>query len=272
MELLNLTATLVERWLGAFFIDLIRYLVGVGIVWFVLFVLCRRFAEHHRIQSRRATRKDIGREITHSVKTVMVYATVALATLTLIDQGATQLYLDIGQYGWGYLSLTVPLLLILHDTYFYWVHRLMHHPRLFNRVHRLHHLSRTPTSWAAYSFSIWEATVMTLFVPAAMVLMPLHPVAIFIFLAVMIIRNAMGHSGVEFHPVGWVDSHLDLLTTVTHHDLHHQKFHGNYGLYFTWWDRWMGTELPGYKIAFRQAAAPAAAAPASHQHQGATDA
>jgi sterol desaturase/sphingolipid hydroxylase (fatty acid hydroxylase superfamily) len=100
---------------------------------------------------------------------------------------------------------------------------------------------------------------MTLFVPMAMALLPLHPVALFVFLAIMIIRNAMGHSGVEFHPIGWVDSPLDALTTVTHHDLHHQKLHGNYGLYFTWWDRWMGTELSGYKAAFRRAAIPAEA-------------
>jgi sterol desaturase/sphingolipid hydroxylase (fatty acid hydroxylase superfamily) len=50
-----------------------------------------------------------------------------------------------------------------------------------------------------------------------------------------------------------VDSPLDLMTTTTHHDMHHQQFNGNYGLYFTWWDRWMGTEFPEYKVAFHQA-------------------
>lgn len=67
----------------------------------------------------------------------MVYATVALVTIALIDRGAMRLYMDPGQYGWLYLHLTVPLMLILHDAYFYWVHRLMHHPRI-HRVHRLH--------------------------------------------------------------------------------------------------------------------------------------
>ncbi|MBB3167458.1 sterol desaturase family protein [Simiduia aestuariiviva] len=47
---------------------------------------------------------------------------------------------------------------------------------------------------------------------------------------------------------------MDALTTPTHYDLHHQKFNGNYGLYFTWWDRWMGTEFPGYKADFKRAA------------------
>ena len=83
---------------------------------------------------------------------------------------------------------------------------------------------------------------MALFMPRIVVVLPLHVSVIFAFLAVMILRNAMGHSGVEFHPVWWVDTPLNTLTTPTHHDLHHQKFNGNYGLYFTWWDRWMGTE------------------------------
>jgi sterol desaturase/sphingolipid hydroxylase (fatty acid hydroxylase superfamily) len=96
---------------------------------------------------------------------------------------------------------------------------------------------------------------MALFMPAMLALIPLHGVVVFIFLTIMIIRNAMGHSGVEFHPRQWVDTPLDLMTTTTHHDMHHQKFNGNYGLYFTWWDRWMGTEFPGYKQAFQQAIA-----------------
>ena len=34
--------------------------------------------------------------------------------------------------------------------------------------------------------------------------------------------------------------------TVTHHDLHHADARGNYALYFTWWDRWLGTLHPAY--------------------------
>lgn len=95
--------------------------------------------------------------------------------------------------------------------------------------------------------------MMALFMPLAMALMPLHEIVIFLFLALMIIRNAMGHSGIEFHHHQWTDGPMDALTSVTHHDMHHQNFKGNFGLYFTWWDRWMGTELPNYKSTFKAA-------------------
>jgi sterol desaturase/sphingolipid hydroxylase (fatty acid hydroxylase superfamily) len=29
--------------------------------------------------------------------------------------------------------------------------------------------------------------------------------------------------------------------------MHHQLFNGNYALYFTWWDKWMGTEFKDYE-------------------------
>ena len=43
---------------------------------------------------------------------------------------------------------------------------------------------------------------------------------------------------------GWINA-------TTHHDLHHSSFHYNYGLYFTWWDRLMGTEHPAYRAQLR---------------------
>ena len=247
-----------QQWLDVFTFDLARYLIGAGLVSAVLFVILRNFSERHRIQARRASRKDICREVSYSVMTVCVYASVGVITVEIIERGWSRMYFDFDTVGvalgvtWSIISIGV--LLVLHDCYFYWVHRLMHHPLLYRKVHRTHHLSVTPTSWAAYSFSPYEATLMTLFVPMAIQIIPVHPAALSIFLAIMILRNALGHSGIEVHPSSWVDSPLDFLTTVTHHDLHHQKFNGNYGLYFTWWDRWMGTELPEYKTAFKKVA------------------
>lgn len=244
----------VELWLNIFAIDTARYFVGVGAVLFVLFVLARVWSERYRIQSRRATRADVRREISWSLLTTAVYACVGLFTVRVEQSGASLIYFKVEEWGWLYTCLSLPLVLIAHDAYFYWVHRALHHPRLFKAFHRLHHLSRTPTSWAAYSFAPGEAILMALFMPLIVVLMPLHVSVIFVFLAVMIVRNAMGHCGVEFHPRWWLDSPLGFLNTPTHHDLHHQKFNGNYGLYFTWWDKWMGTEFENYKAAFVKAA------------------
>lgn len=251
-QLSDIGIELLSNWAEAYIIDLARYVVGAGSVALILFGLCRRYSESRRIQQRRAKPADVKRELRYSLQTIAVYATVALFTMEAIERGWTKLYLESEDHGAWYLVLSIPLLLILHDTYFYWIHRLLHLPSLFRRIHRIHHLSVTPTVWAAYSFSVGEAFLMTIFVPLVILVLPIHPIALFTFLAIMVLRNAMGHSGVEFHHRGWIDSKLDLFTTVTHHDLHHQKFNGNYGLYFTWWDRLMGTELPEYRKEFKR--------------------
>jgi sterol desaturase/sphingolipid hydroxylase (fatty acid hydroxylase superfamily) len=41
--------------------------------------------------------------------------------------------------------------------------------------------------------------------------------------------------------------------TITHHDLHHGRMSWNFGLYFTWWDRWMGAEHPEHHAHFAAA-------------------
>ncbi len=240
-----------ELWLTIFVIDTLRYLIGAGGVSLVLLGLFAAFSRRRYIQARRATAADIRREIRYSLQTTAVYAAVALATVHLEQIGALRYYADWSAYPLWYTLLSLPLLLVLHDTYFYWVHRAMHHRILFRWMHLAHHRSHTPTPWAAYAFAPGEAVVMALFVPLAAWLIPIHGAVLFTFLAVMIVRNAMGHSGVEFHTPGWVDGPLDCLTTVVHHDLHHQRARGHYGLYFTWWDRWMGTEFPDYKARYR---------------------
>jgi sterol desaturase/sphingolipid hydroxylase (fatty acid hydroxylase superfamily) len=206
-----------------------------------------------RIQPRVPGSADIRREIGYSLLTTAIYATVGLLVIWLERQGLLRFYGDWRQHSLVYAALSLPLLLVLHDAYFYWVHRLMHHKWLFRHFHHVHHRSRTPTPWAAYAFAPGEAVLMTIFVPLVALVLPVHHVVLFAFLAIMIVRNAMGHCGVEFHPRGWIDGPWDLLTTVTHHDLHHQRARGNYGLYFTWWDRWMGTEHADYRERFREA-------------------
>jgi sterol desaturase/sphingolipid hydroxylase (fatty acid hydroxylase superfamily) len=150
-------------------------------------------------------------------------------------------------------------LIVLHDAWFYWMHRALHTRALFRLTHLAHHRSRTPTSWAAYSFATGEAVCEALVIPAMFLIVaaiaPVEPLAVFIFLGHQIARNAIGHSGHELAWSGFTRSPLTAwLTTTTHHDLHHSEGRYNYGLYFTWWDRWMGTEHPRYHDRFEAVA------------------
>lgn len=85
--------------------------------------------------------------------------------------------------------------------------------------------------------------------------MPISDVALFLFLLFMICRNVMGHLGLELFPKDFLRSPwLRFHTTSTHHGMHHHRFGGNYGLYFTFWDRVMGTMHESYENEFERIA------------------
>lgn len=236
---------------GVLFMDSVRYLVFAGGGFLILRVWLGRRLAHRRIQGRVPPTRQLRRELLWSLSTVSIFALLALGTGIAYGHGATRLYLEFGRYGWGYWAFTVALLIVAHDAYFYWTHRAMHHPRLYRWMHRTHHRSVTPSPWAAYSFAPAEAFVQGAFLPPMIFLVPLHPTAILVFVLHQLARNVLGHSGIELFPRG--ASHgrwLGWLTMTTHHDLHHARVRGNYGLYFTWWDRLMGTEIADYRQTF----------------------
>jgi lathosterol oxidase len=94
----------------------------------------------------------------------------------------------------------------------------------------------------------WFAALQAVFLPLTLLVLPLHPTVIFVFLAYMIVRNVLGHAGVELMPRSWLGGWWGRwFTTTLHHDLHHAGGRFNYGLYFTFWDRLCGTEHPQYQ-------------------------
>ncbi len=232
-------------------IDSARYVVAASLMTAVLAVFWRAGLAERKLQARRATAGDIGREVVLSLRTTLVFALVTVAVLIAARHGWVMIYWNFDKAGPLYLVLSLAVMLVAHDTWFYWTHRAMHHRRLFRLFHRTHHLSRTPTPWTAYSFSVPEAIVQAAFVPLFLACVPMHQIGVALFLAIQIGRNVMGHAGVEIHPPAFAPGRwLGWNNTTTHHDLHHETGRYNYGLYFGWWDRLMGTEHPDYRRKF----------------------
>jgi sterol desaturase/sphingolipid hydroxylase (fatty acid hydroxylase superfamily)/uncharacterized protein (DUF2147 family) len=231
-----------------FSIEAGRYLITAGLVSLIIWAFWRAHFSVRKIQARIAVAEDYRREIFASLRTALIFSVAGFAMYLGANAGWLTIYPDFSERGPIYFALTLVAMIIAQDAYFYWTHRAMHHPRLFRTFHWTHHKSKTPTPWTAYAFDAPEALVMVAFVPLWAVLVPMHELAIFAFVTWQIVRNVMGHAGVEIYPVSGKPSALfGWWNTTTHHDLHHQSGRSNYGLYFSWWDRWMGTEHPDYQ-------------------------
>ena len=230
--------------------DTARYLIGAGSITLLVWALRRTGWASRTIQKRKASRADLKRELIASFRTILVYTVLSVPMVWALRNGWLHMYQ--GKVGALRFALYLAAILVAHDAWFYWTHRAMHTALLYRSFHRLHHLTITPTPWTAYSFAVPEAAVAFLFMPVWAALVPTPGPVLFTFLALMILRNAMGHAGLELHPRGWA-SHplLKWISTTTHHDMHHgTSYNHNFGFYFTWWDKLMGTEHPDYVKTF----------------------
>jgi sterol desaturase/sphingolipid hydroxylase (fatty acid hydroxylase superfamily) len=243
-----------EHGAHVFEMELGRYLVAAGSVSLLLWI-GKPWTLPRRIQDRVAGWSDRRREFVNSLVTVTIFALMGIFILLMVEAGVYRVSEQLPPLWLGLAELVA--IVVLHDAYFYWMHRGLHSRLMFRRAHLEHHLSRTPTAWAAYSFAPLEGLFEALFMPLFLLLAPMHAIVIVAFVLHQIARNVLGHMGHELAWPGFTRSRwTGWLTTTTHHDLHHSQGNYNYGLYFAWWDRWMGTEHPHYHEAFETAAIP----------------
>jgi lathosterol oxidase len=232
-----------NSWMAGAIILIFRYFLIAGIAYFVFYIWKKNKLSHLKIQDRFPTANQLKNEILFSFLTLLIYSGTSGIVLYWYQKGITKIYLDIDDYGIFYLIGSIFLMIVIHDTYFYWTHKLMHSYKWLYKFHKIHHLSHNPTPWTAFAFHPAEALISLGIIPLIIFIMPTHPLALVVFLTFMTTYNVLIHLGYEifskkrfFHLIGkWKN-------TTTNHDLHHEIGGGfNYGLYFSIWDRIMGT-------------------------------
>jgi sterol desaturase/sphingolipid hydroxylase (fatty acid hydroxylase superfamily) len=255
--------TLFTYWVSATRTDIIRYIIFSVGLWFALWVVLGGVLKNRKIRHDKPPVQQMITEFLFSIRSVAVFSTVSMS-LTALEVGGVFKGAEIGEsFGpiWGVATFVG--MIIGHDAWFYWSHRLFHDRRFFKLFHRRHHKSHNPSPFTAYSFDIGEAAVQALFVVTWALVIPTAWEVIGLYVLFQVARNSIAHCGYEVFPATKDGRPLfDWLTTVTHHDMHHARAGYNFGFYFTFWDRVMGTEDPTYHETFarvvgqREAASP----------------
>lgn len=225
-----------------------------SLAFLLFYIILRKSITGKKIQQKFPRLSDYTREIGFSVLTVFIMAFIPAIVIGSPDISRyTRFYIDIRQHSMTWFVLAFPVMALIHDTYFYWMHRVIHHPKIFKYVHLVHHQSTNPSPFAAYAFhpleAILEACIFLVFVFT----IPVHFYHLIFFFLFMIIYNVYGHLGWELYPKGFSKHWLGKwINTSVNHNMHHQYFRGNYGLYFLFWDRLMGTIRPDYEERFEE--------------------
>ncbi len=221
-----------------------RYFVIAGLFYWLLWGRPASRVSARRLADRAPTAPVVRHEIVMSLISSAIYAAPGALVVAAWNNGGTAIYTDVGgPLGVLYMPISILLYLFIHDTYFYWTHRAMHHPALFRAMHLTHHRSRQPTPWAAFSFHPWEAIISAWVLPAVAFVIPIHVYAVFALLIFITYCSVANHAGWEILPRGFLNSSIGRqLITASHHNLHHTNYGANLGLYFRFWDHVCGTD------------------------------
>jgi sterol desaturase/sphingolipid hydroxylase (fatty acid hydroxylase superfamily) len=213
-----------------------------------------------RIQARkRVDLRQIAFEIRHTVIVLLIGACTAVAISLLYAGGYTRLTGDASSIGWPVIAATFVALIVVNDAWFYFWHRLLHHPILFRYVHSVHHKSLDVNPFSSYSFHWIEGFILGAWVLPVVLLVPIYLPMLGVLQGIGLANNLMSHLGYEFLPRSLLRMPLlRWMNTATFHNLHHTAFNGNYGLMFRFWDRMLGTELDHYEQKFLERGATAA--------------
>ncbi|CAG9952981.1 unnamed protein product [Clonostachys rosea f. rosea IK726] len=143
------------------------------------------------------------------------------------------------------MALQIAICFVIEDTWHYWVHRALHTKYLYKKVHKLHHTYSAPFGLASEYASPIETAILGLGVVGSPVLQlavtgDLHLVTMYVWIMLRMCQAIDAHSGYDFP---WSLRHfLPVWAGADHHDLHHEKFIGNYASSFRWWDYMLDTE------------------------------
>jgi sterol desaturase/sphingolipid hydroxylase (fatty acid hydroxylase superfamily) len=245
MESRSLLPTSFHEWHLALIIAVFsfsRYLLIAGICYLICYSPGVRSLRRFKIQPCRPHRKQVINELKYSLSTVVIFSLMGLLIFHLYCAGFTTIYLEVKERGFFYLAASLLGLIVVHDSYFYWTHRLLHTRWFFRHVHAVHHLSTNPTPWAAYSFHPLEAMMQSFILLPMVTLFPIHLGILILFTFIVLMMNVLGHLGYEFYPARFKSTLAGKwLTSSTHHNLHHQHGSKNFGYYFIIWDLLMAT-------------------------------
>ncbi len=126
---------------------------------------------------------------------------------------------------------------IYREFHFYSVHRLIHVPAIYKRVHAFHHKNTNPGPWSGLSMHPLEHLVYFSAVAIHWII-PSHPVHALFTQLHLTLAPVPGHSGFEKVEIG-SDAAVD--TNCLGHYLHHKYFEVNYSDGAVPLDRWFGS-------------------------------
>lgn len=227
---------------GSTAVSMISFLV-FAIPWTALAWLNPVSMRKYRIQKRpqsaaRIVWPSVRRWLINNLLlTIVVVLSWPLLRLTSIHAGALP--------PWWVFAWQIPFFILLDDFLYYWMHRALHRPALYSRIHSVHHRMSSPWAISAHYMHPIEFILTGSLMLLGPALVGAHIAVIWVWICVRQWEAAEGHCGydIPWNPTHW----LPLYHGPAYHDFHHSKFHGNYAGALGYLDRYFGQYSRDYE-------------------------
>ncbi|PSS00922.1 hypothetical protein BD289DRAFT_360481 [Coniella lustricola] len=222
-------------WRQALSLYLIVWFFGI-LLYFIFATLSYAFVfDKKTLQHPKYLRNQMTLEIKQTMGAMPGMSFCTMLMMLLEVRGYTKLYDTCADAPFGaYTWLQFPFFILFTDFGIYWIHRWLHHPLIYKRLHKPHHKWIMPTPFASHAFHPLDGFAQSVPYHVFPLIFPLQKIA---FLALFIIVNVwtiLIHDGefVSDNPV---------INGAACHSIHHLAFNYNYGQYTTLWDRLGGS-------------------------------
>ncbi|GAA5896076.1 C-5 sterol desaturase [Sporobolomyces salmoneus] len=221
--------------------------VGILLLYFSVATLSYYLIFDHRMKLHPRYLKDqVRKEIMYSLDAFPVLDLLTLPWFVGDVRGWSMLYdtVEEGPFGkqggvlpWVYMAGSAAFFLWFTDFAIYWVHRWLHIPFLYKRLHKPHHKWIIPTPFASHAFHPVDGYLQSVPYHMACYMFPIHK---YLFIGLFSFVNFWS---IFIHDSDMLCGHPleHYINGPAHHTLHHIYFTCNYGQYFTWADKYFSS-------------------------------
>jgi len=227
--------------------DIIRQLISLTIVvninavllyfslgyFSYIFLFDKKQMEHPKF-----LKNQVRQEIIVSVKNIPFMSVPTIAIFLAEVRGYSKLY-DSFERSYDLLQFVKEFggFLFFTDMLIYFVHRGLHHKSIYKHLHKLHHRWIVPTPFASHAFQWQDGFLQSCPYHMYAFLFPMHKLAYLFFFLFVNFWTVSIHDGNYSVPKLF----RPFINGAAHHNDHHQYYDCNYGQFFTFWDRLMGS-------------------------------
>ncbi|PNS18624.1 hypothetical protein CAC42_5163 [Sphaceloma murrayae] len=230
----------ISLYLTTWIFGLVIYFGIAGLSY--LFVFDKSTMQHPKF-----LKGQVRREIAQTMSALPVMAILTVPFFLAEVRGYSKIYDVLPESSPFYLGgwwtfLQFPIFLLFTDFGIYWIHRGLHIPAVYKRLHKPHHKWVLPSPFASHAFHPVDGWAQSIPYHVFPFIFPLQKFAYIALFAFIQIWTVLIHDG-EFY------ADNPIINGAACHSVHHLEFLGNYGQFTTLFDRMGGTyRKPGSEM------------------------